>query len=418
VGYASGRVVNLLMERNVEERNFITDTMLGASTSGMAYTIGHVSFGVLPNADKGTLEIRLNGTVNMPSTVAQRRNITVYSSAQTALRANKQVNFGEKGLSFLPASAASSTSMQLQDIEANRRFVENLAWRRASRMLPEAEVAASRKAESEVSSKLNEQAAAMLAGVNDTYNQKICGPLLRVNALPSIMKFWSDASHLRVAFSQWNHTQLAPATPIPEFPADYDLACGAHESMVNNFTEVMLEGATTYDHGWAHVVELMAGSVPRPLWVHDRAERWTATFADDHPFVARFDDGRVSFTLRFKKIVHGERTYEHPVEVEVRLIPKTSERDGPVLVRNEELDIRVAPGLDSQAEAELRKFLDTKVGAVFPPELYFDGFSAPAGGTIGRLRQLNNVEFRSENGWLTLGYKIISTPTETAGGGR
>jgi hypothetical protein len=162
----------------------------------------------------------------------------------------------------------------------------------------------------------------------------------------------------------------------------------------------------------------MTGSAPRALWVHDRTPRWTATFADDRPFIAHFDEGRVSFTFRLAKVTHGERTYEHPVEVEARLIPKVSERDGPVLLREEELDIRVAPGLDSQDEIELRKFLAEKVGAVFPPELYFDGFSAPAGGTIGRLRQINNVEFRSHNGWLTLGYKIVGSETETAGGGR
>jgi hypothetical protein len=110
--------------------------------------------------------------------------------------------------------------------------------------------------------------------------------------------------------------------------------------------------------------------------------------------------------LRLTKVSIGDNEIEHPVEISVTLIPRISEKDGPYLVREGDLQIEVAPGLDSVTESELRKFLDSKVGAVFPPELYFDGFAAPAGGTIGRLRAMRNEEFRSADGWLTLGYSI------------
>jgi hypothetical protein len=306
--------------------------------------------------------------------------------------------------------------MQIQDIEAQSRLVERLAWRRATRMIPEAEDSANRRAQTEVTSKLDEQGAAMLSGVNDTFLNKVCNPLQRVDALPPLMRFWTDSSHLRLTFSQWNDKQLAPASKAPEFPAEYDLGAGAHESMINNFTEVLLGGITTHDEGWRKVVELMTGSSPRALWVHDRAPRWTATFAEQRPFLAHFDDNRACFTLRLTKVQNGERTYDHLAEVEARMIPKIT-ADGPALYRDGELDIRIPPGMESQAEAEYRQFLAAKVGAVFAPEMFFDGFAAPAGGTIGRLRQVQIVEMRCQDGWMTLGYKIKGEETQTAGGG-
>jgi hypothetical protein len=417
MAHVSARAVNLLMARKVNESNWIAENVMGAATQGYAYTAGDVSLGFVPNQERGSLEIRLEGTVNVPSMTAQRGQITAYSSSQTALRATKQVQIDERGLSLLPALAACNTSMQLQDINANSRLVERLAWRRASRMIPEAETSANQLAQTEVTTKLNEQGAAMLSGVNDTFLNKICGPLLRADALPPSMRFWTNESHLRLSFSQWNDGQLAAASPAPRFPDEYDMGVGAHESMINNFTEVLLGGVTTHDEGWKKVVELMTGSVPRPLWVHDRTPRWTATFEQKRPFIVHFDDNRACFTMRLTKVAHGETTFEHPVEVEARMIPRIMP-DGPALFRDGELDIRVAPGMESQAEAELRKFLASKVGAVFPPEMYFDGFAAPAGGTIGRLRQVQICEMRCQDGWMTLGYKIEGAESQTAGGGQ
>lgn len=417
IAHVSARSVNLLMSRKVNESNWIAENVMGASTQGYAYTAGDVSLGFVPNQQRGSLEIRLQGTVNVPSMTAQRGQITAYSSSQTALRATKEVQIDENGLSLLPALAACNTSMQIQDIEAQSRLVERLAWRRATRMIPEAESSANQRAQTEVTTKLNEQGAAMLSGVNDTFLNKVCRPLLRADALPPSMRFWTNESHLRLSFSQWNDGQLAAASPAPQFPDEYDMGAGAHESMINNFTEVLLGGITTRDEGWRMVAEIMTGSSPRPLWVHDRAPRWTATFEKKRPFIAHFDNNRACFTFRLTKVQHGERVYDHPVEVEARMIPKIT-ADGPALFRDGDLDIRVAPGMESEAEADYRRFLASKVGAVFPPEMYFDGLAAPAGGTIGRLRQVQICEMRCQDGWMTLGYKIQGEEPQTAGGGK
>jgi hypothetical protein len=405
LGQVSGRLVNALLEQQVQERHFVTEMILGARTSGPAFSTGHVSFGVIPSPQHAVLSIQLRGGSSCPANVAERGRISVASSAFTSIRAWKQVQISDLGLSLTPATARCNSRVQIVDINAPTRLVERIAWRRAVKLLPQAETAAARSAQFHASAKLDERADTALGGVNELFVEKIRAPLIRRNALPSQWQFWTDAHHLRVSLSQHNEIQLAAAAPSPTIPAQYDLALGAEESMIQNFCESMLGGATIRDESWLELMQLLTGSPPRPLWVHDRAPRWSVTLAAERPVVAQFTEDRLGLTLRLTGITRGNERLELPVEIHAWFVPRTTE-DGPALVRTGEVDVRMAALDSNEQEAQLRAFLARKFGAVFPPELYFNGLVPPAGGSLGRLRRLEPVEFRSANHWLLLGYQL------------
>jgi hypothetical protein len=167
----------------------------------------------------------------------------------------------------------------------------------------------------------------------------------------------------------------------------------------------MLGGSTIADETWLAMTKLLGGEEPRALWVHDRTERWSVTLAHERPLTPRFRDGQAAFTLRFSRVRHSDGVFEHPVEVEARFLLSES-RDGPVLRREGELDVRFPgePSLDSRAAVE--KFLRRKFGAVFPPELIFYGIVPPDGGSLGKLNQLQLAEFTTADGWMTVGYRL------------
>ena len=400
----SGRFVNSLLEQKVEERQFLTDIILGTYTHGPAFTTGQVSFGIVPDPSRASLEVRLQGLTNCPSNVAQRRQVKIYSSATTTIAANKRVQLSDQGLTLFPAAAWCSTSARITGVTAGSRFVERIAMRRAGKMLPDAEAEGARKAEAHSSAKLDERADAALGGINDMYRGQIIAPLLRQDACP-LLKFWTDAQHLRLAVSQHNGQQLAPASSPPQIPASRDLAIAAHESMIENFCQSMLGGVTARDQAFLDMLNLLAGSPPRALWVHDRAVRWSVTFDDERPIGARFRDGRLALTLRLASAQRGEEELKVPVEIEARLIP-LREREGPAVARDGDIEIRFLESLPEEEEAAWRTFFARKFQAVFPPELHFDGLVPPAGGTLGRLRKLSLVEFDSQEGWTTLGYEL------------
>jgi hypothetical protein len=404
-GQVSGRLVNTMLAQRVDERHFLTDVILGTYTAGPAFTSGRVSFAVVPRGDQAALDVQLAGLTVCPANVAQRRRVTIHSTASTTTSASKRVHLSELGLELLPAVAWCSTSAKIRGVEASSRLVERLAWRRATRLLPDAEQAASRHAEAHASARLDERADAALGGINDLYLRQIRAPLIRQDALPPLLKFWTDQQHLRLALSQHNDRQLAPAGPVPQFPESHDLALAVHESMIENFSESMLGGATINDKAWLDMMDLLTGSQPRALWVHDRAVPWSVTFARERPIAARFQGDRLGLALRLVSVRRGTDELRVPVTVVVRLIPLRTQ-EGPAVAREGDLEIRFLGELPDEESASWRDFLTQKFGAVFPPELHFDGLVPPAGGTLGRLRILSLVEFGCSDGWARLAYQL------------
>jgi len=405
VGQVSARLINFLLERSVAEQRFMTDVILGSYTRGTAFSQAHVSFGFFPSQEHATLELRMQGSTTCPANVAERGRIAIYSSSNTAIRANKRVFLNAEGLQLAPAVASSVTNVQINDVDAGRRLVERLAWRRVGRMTPQIEEAASQRVQAEASSKLDQQAAAALAGANNMFRQQIRAPLLRCDAWPAQCQFWTDHDHLRISLVQHNDAQLAVASRAPDFPATYDLAIGAHESMIVNLSEAVLGGATIEDQTWLELVKLLTGDPPRPLWVHDRSERWSVTLADERPIVPHFDDDQVGFTLRVCNVTRGSDMFKHVVEIEASFLPRCT-RDGPELIRDGAVAVRFAKPQGTEEQEETREFLIRKFSAVFPSKLHFAGITPPDGGSLGKLNSLELAEFQSARGWLTLGYQL------------
>jgi hypothetical protein len=395
----SGQMINVLLAQNVQERQFITDVILGSYTRGPAFSSGQVTFGVIPNSRAGTLEVRLRGQTVCPSNVATKGRVEVHSSSRTSLAANKQVHFFDQGLSLAPATARCQTDATIHDIQAGGRLIERFAWRKATQLLPEAEAAASRHAEREASAKLDQQADSALGGVNDMFRDQIRAPLIRLGALPEQWRFWTDHRHLRMALVQSSGDQLAIATRAPQMPGEYDLGLAVHESMVNNFCESVLGGATVKDETWLDILNILTGTSPRPLWVHDRTERWSVTMAEARPLAARFSGERITLTLHVAGLTRGERREPIDTTIEASYQPQIT-RDGPTLIRDGELIVR---GNETEAD---HAFLVRKFGAVFPAELHFSGLVPPTGGSLGKLRRLSVAEFKSDAQWMTLAYQL------------
>jgi hypothetical protein len=404
----SARLMNVLLERNVETQQYIAEYMLGSYTQGTAFTRARVSFDFLPSQPHATIVLRMNGHAMSPANVAQRGRISVYTSAGTTITASKQVFLDAEGLRLSPAAASCTTSAQINNVEAGRRIVERLASRRASRLMPQAEQATSQRAQTLASSKLDEQAAAALAGLNNLIRYQIRAPLIRHNALPKEWLFSTDPQYLRVTVAQHNEAQLAAATPIPQFPNSYDGVICAHESMLVNLGEAMLGGETVKDQWWLEFSKQLSGEEPRALWIHDGVDRWSITLEKTLPIVASFSDDRINFTLRVASFTRGNANFEHPLEIEARFIPQ-SIRNSPVLTRNGDVTVRFTSPREPASWHEMHAFLLQKFDAVFPLQLDFHGMSPPAGGCLGRLNNLVHLaEFNSTGGWLTIAYELKS----------
>ena len=252
---------------------------------------------------------------------------------------------------------------------------------------------------------LDQQADSSLGKINNVFCDKVRSPLIRLNALPAEMHVWTDPTHLHLSLCQHNEFQLAATGPAPSMPRSYDIGGCVHESMINNLAETTLGGRSMEDETWLEIMHLILGAPPRALWVHDRAERWSVTFAKNLPVVTHFDGDRIGIKLHLSGVTRGGRLIQKPAEIEATFIPKITD-DGPALVRDGDLLVRLSDSGERASDDSLRDFLARKFGAVFASEIYFYGLMPPTGGSLGKLRLLQPAEFRSAGGWLTVAYEL------------
>jgi hypothetical protein len=422
-GYAhvSARFLADLLHREIKLSQQVVDTILNMTTRGNAQIDCQIGIELVPNPQVAQVRLTASGQAIMNDTIGTMRSIQVSSSSRTQINGAKEVFFNPQGLRLLPARSDCRTSLQINDIDANRRIVERLAWRRADRMQPQAEQEVSRRIARRAEQQIDAQAGKPLAQLNEAYVDEVYAPLVRQGAFPE-MRLSTTPEHLSITlFSQISDAR-GPSPPAPAF----DVAVCLGDSFVNALFAPLLAGKTITDRQLANLMQTLIGQTPRALWIHERAEPWSLTAAKERPLSLAFDEGRVSITLRIDGAARGEQHLDRPLEIAAAYSLAIT-RDGPRLTRLGEVSVAFsdddARPTDEGADGELRQFLHRKFVGVFPAELYFDGLTPPAGGSWSKFRQLTLTRFSSGHGWLAIGYELPSTPailaaTTAKGAGR
>jgi len=142
----SKRILQDLIERRVTIKKTVAEPVLNMTTRGTLQVDCQIGLELVPNPRAANLRVTMAGGAVMNDAVSMMRSVRVSSSSGTRLSGHQDILFEPQGLRLLPASASGNTSIQVRDIEARRRLVERIAWRRAARMQPETEQAASGRA--------------------------------------------------------------------------------------------------------------------------------------------------------------------------------------------------------------------------------------------------------------------------------
>jgi hypothetical protein len=402
----SGRAVNFAFERDVDDYRQVSETILGSFTTGLVHTRGRVTTTLVPSADQALFEVRLAGSTVLDHGVAQRRGVSVFTSAHTSLHARKLVAIQESGLNFWPATASCESTIWINDVEARSRLVESLARRHVRRTHQEFEYAAAQRTGARVSHYLDLECHAQLSEVNHAFREKIWKPLVREKLWPVEMSFKTTASHLQLFALGATPSQAGATSDVPAVSTEYDVAVCLHESLLENTGESTLRQTVIKDRHWLELMKALTGQAPRALWVHDRSVPWQVTFAADRPLDLTFGEDGFILTLRFEQIVHGDAQLTRPVVLTTSHQLDESP-DGVILLRRGDVDVRFDDSLPATTEeTELVAFLKRKLESVFQAEIYFDGLVPPAGASWDKLRRLQLQESSAKDGWLVFGYQL------------
>lgn len=396
-------LISNLVARPIDESQDISQTVMGTYTEGTVVTKGRLDAQFLPANGYGLLELRLLGTATLGSGVGYNGPVTIYSSSRTSIDARKRILLTSSGLRWQPSDVQCSTQIVIHAIEAHRRVIERMAWRRAGRMQGSVEQAASWQGEIRTGQSIDRLVNRGLATGNDMIHERL-GPSGKQLDLASRLRI--NTTSARLFAVMFPSADIAvDLGPHPRIDPRADGGIVLHEVLVGDVGRTLLSGSTVSDKEMLSLMNLLVGSHPRPLWVHAREPRWKVTFAKAEPLSVRFSDGQVRFRLTIDRVeIDGQETVESMV-VAADYQLEISE-DGPVLIRRGH--VRVLDEFENKLpELSIgQQFMRRKFRGVFLPKIRFLGLIPPAGSNWAPLRGLELKQLTSHNGWLTLVYEI------------
>lgn len=401
----SSRLANYFLTRPVVERDRVSTTINGTHTSGDAETRATLWLKTSPAKEFGAFDICLTGQTTTSNSVSNHGPVTLFGSAVTSIDARVRLTVHDNELRVEKPVVHCVTNSDISNIEAKRRIVERMAWRRVPKETPAAEQAAARHIEQQLSERLGTETKKLIAQANDMYLAKVRSPMLRRGGWPKL-QYSTDNNSLNVRFYQADKYQVAAPNQPPQWPVEGDLTLAGHESMWENMFEGIFAGQEVRDTRFLYLQEVMTGESPRALWVHDREPRWSVVMAAERPLRLRMREGQLQVTLALAETRQGEQTYKLPALVTGTFTAEATP-DGPVFYRQGDISVEFPEReVSSENAEELRGLLMRKFAAVMPEELHFDGLSAPAGGFGDKINQLVAREISFSQGWVTLRYQL------------
>jgi hypothetical protein len=398
----SAEFVAATQDETVDDVTQIHDCILGTDVSGSGHTVGQLTTELVPDDNHAVLDMFLLATT-YSKTVGLNGPVCIYSDGTTRIGACKRVWVNENGINTYPAVSNAVTSTCITDIQARRKIIERIAWKKAGKQLPKAEYLAARHAEQRVNERVDSRAEETLAKAQRDFEEKFRRPLNEHKLFPDQLHFTTDKQALKVVSQQIGTSQLA-APSLPPAAVDADMTLRIHESMINNFALDALGGMTVHEEKLQARVIDMLGRLPDKLKGDEDQEPWAITFARRQPISVTFSEDGFKITIRGSEYYKGEAPYPAMDVTAVYKIKKTE--SGFMAVRQGDIQI-FPPGRQqvSGKEQIIRQLLMKRFGKVFEPEIVGTGLTLT--GKLEKAGKMIPIDVQSRDGWLTIAWRRV-----------
>ena len=399
------------VNRVVDERAPINDTVLGTRIRGSGHTTGLVLLDFVPALDRAIVDIALDAT-NHSDTRGSQGPVTVRTHGTTKVDARKRIMIDDQRVSALPVEAHASTSTRTAGIGVNKRFGKNLirkiATKKIAEMRPKAEAISEQKARERVRQQFDAQTAGAISQAQADYQAKFRRPLMERGWYPEMLHLNTSDSRLSVVARKSLADQIAAFSPPPAVDPDAVMAARVHETLVNNVAEITLGGRTITQQFVEEQIKKNNGTLPEALGNDPDQAPWSITFAKRKPVELDADDARVKMTVRGTKFTSGDREFPamdiwaayriEPADGKIRLV-----RDGDVQIYPPGFVPGGAEKL-TVAETSLRRILQKRFGKVFKEVVDVEPLKMPgqlAGAGPLPMEQL----VARKDGWVAAGWR-------------
>jgi hypothetical protein len=411
----SNRFVWTGISRPIDEVSPLRDNILGTMITGTGHTLGWVESRLIPDANRASIETIVTAR-NLARTVGYNGPAVIYSNGDSQLRGHKTLVVTSQGLSSLPATASVQTQSRVTGIGSTKhgivdRLVKKVAAKRIPQEKAKGERVAQQHAERMFRTKLDEQAATMIARANERFQNRVRLPLERFGGFPEKMHVSSSEDYIDVVGLQAGPELLGATIPAPRATNGADLLLRLHESMINNTATNMLAGRNLDQPEIDRIAMQLVGQIPDRSADEELREPWSVTFAEDRPVSLSIDDQTATIVVRGTKFTSGTKKLPG---MRITAKYRLSREAGTLkAVREEEVEalpINFVKGKQtlSAREAAMMGPIRKRFAKLFKDEFVSDGLRLQ--GNWERLGPVPASEFSADDGWVLVGWTQNDVP--------
>ena len=407
----SEKAIAALASASIDETSPVREVVLDSTVRGTGRTVGTITASVLPDEDRGMLELEMVAT-NRSRTVGYNGPVRVYQDNQTELHGRKRVILDSQGLRSLPAESTASAESRVTGIKTNFRsdaldaFVRSVACRRIREQSDLAEQIVETRQQCRLNQRLDRDLDAKLAEGNTQLAEKLFGPLHGYDVFPRRFDVKSRSGQLLIDVEQATSSQLGAPDEPPPLLAQSDLAFQMHFSSVENLAAGLLAGETLSATRIDQLIQEITGARADDE-KQTAADDVAIRLADDRPLVLEIDDGAVALTVRGRRYIARNQSYPAmDVSIRYQLQAAQGGLRATLLGEPEIVPPRFAEeGSNrlSAREAALRRLLLNRLNRDLRKEIFSDGITLTGSASV--LGKLRVVQLVADDGWLTLACK-------------
>jgi hypothetical protein len=402
-----------VVEQTIDRNETFNERSRRVVTCGTGETSADVTMDFVPCDRAAVFDLVLKGRTTS-RTVTGTRSVRLYNSNLTTYTARARLVIDETGIRSLPARAVAGQETDLEGITTTLRFpadplVRRLTYRVYNRVRDSALEAVAEKAATMVAGGMDQEIQSQLPSANRSFQEKFVAPLRKHGIYPESLRFSTDPETVYVR-ARLADAGVAVAPPPAGEPAAA-LSVAVHESFLNAAAGRLFGGKTFTPESFQQEFADLGGPLgPSAKPTPKEAGRGLQemTFARVAPIGFRFQDGKVTITLRTTGFRLDRDEYKGwNLSATYALRAGEDEwvavRQGPV----EAVLQDSIPGKESASELYMRRVLVRRFAEVFRERIALGAVSLPAG--TGKTIRLAVEPVRTADGWLVLSYRLPGT---------
>ena len=328
----------------------VNDMIVGATVSGYSRTLNRLQLRLIPDPHKIRMGLEAHGVVHS-NTGSNSGPVTVYSRGEASYVARKLMLVSESGLHIWPAVSEANAASNTQGMDTDydyipvlRSFVRKMAETQQDELYGEAMSEVESRVRETSRRRLDQEADPRIKKMGQVYEQKVQGPLDRLDLKPTPISMSTTEDRAIIRFRVAGDSQLGAHTPRPCAPSDSVASIQVHESVLNNVADQLMLNGQTFTLPELHrmVAEKLGLQIAEPADLPVDAQ---VTFADKDAVTIRCDDGKIWVTLSVAELTQGRSTFRNFKATAVYHLISHGlhtelERDGVVQLQGKRLNFR------------------------------------------------------------------------------